>query len=196
MSGQNVFAKWLLKPSVFTLSLVPLALLVLAVAQNRYANPVEAILQGSGEWALRFLLLTLFVTPLQFLFKWLWVARLRRMLGLFAFFYVSLHLLIWLGLDLEFSLSAAIAALVEKPFITMGMVAFAGLVPLALTSNRFSVRRLGTRWKVWHSAVYLLTVLAIVHLVWQVKGSDLLEPAIYLLVLIALYLWRFARLIR
>jgi sulfoxide reductase heme-binding subunit YedZ len=196
VSGQNVFAKWLLKPSVFTLSLVPLALLVLAVAQNRYANPVEAILQGSGEWALRFLLLTLFVTPLQFLFKWLWVARLRRMLGLFAFFYVSLHLLIWLGLDLEFSLSAAIAALVEKPFITMGMVAFAGLVPLALTSNRFSVRRLGTRWKVWHSAVYLLTVLAIVHLVWQVKGSDLLEPAIYLLVLIALYLWRFARLIR
>ncbi len=196
MSGQNVLTKWALKPVVFVLGLLPLALLVLAVAQNRYANPVEAILQGSGEWALRFLLLTLSVTPLQFVFKWLWVARLRRMLGLFAFFYASLHLLIWLGLDLEFSLAAALSALMEKPFITAGMLAFAGLIPLALTSNKFSVRKLGTRWKSWHSAVYLLTVLAIVHQVWQVKGSDLLEPAIYLLILIALYSWRFSRSIK
>lgn len=196
MSRQNTLVTWLLKPSVFVICLLPVAAAMLAVAQNQYANPVEAILQSSGEWALRMLMFTLFVTPLQFWFKWGWVARLRRMLGLYAFFYASLHLAIWLALDQELDVGAAIAAVIEKPFITVGMLTFAGLLPLALTSNRFSVRKLGRRWKALHLWVYPLTVLAIVHLVWQVKGNELLEPAIYLVVLIALYSWRFGRLLK
>lgn len=196
MSRQNTLVTWLLKPSVFIVCLLPAAAATMAVAQNQYANPVEEILQVSGEWALRMLMFTLFITPFQFWFKWVWVARLRRMLGLYAFFYACLHLSIWLVLDQELDVSAAVAAVIEKPFITVGMLTFAGLLPLAVTSNRFSVRKLGRRWKSLHLWIYPLTVLAIVHLVWQVKGNELLEPAIYLLVLIALYGWRFGKLLK
>ncbi len=196
MIGRNQIIKGMLKPTVFLVCLLPLAQVLLAVSQNQFANPVEAILQSSGEWALRLLMVTLFVTPLQFWFNWAWIARLRRMLGLFAFFYACLHLLIWLALEQEFSGSAVVAALLEKPFITVGMVVFTGLLPLAVTSNRFAVRKLGRRWKALHQWVYPLTVLALVHLTWQVKGSDLLEPVIYLVVLIGLLVWRFSRVLR
>lgn len=189
--------KLFVKPTVFLACLIPLASALLALLGNRLgANPVEALLQSSGEWALRLLMLTLMVTPLQLLLKWGWVAKLRRMLGLFAFFYGCLHLAIWLALDQALDWSLAMSEILDKPFITLGLLTLTAMVPLAVTSNRFSVRKLGIGWKRLHRIIYPLTVLAIVHLVWQVKGSELIEPLVYLSVLVVLLGWRFSRLLK
>jgi len=187
----------LLKPVTFVLCLLPLLVAVYAVSQNQLgANPVESLLHLTGEWGLRLLLITLIVSPLQFLFKWSWVARLRRMLGLFAFFYAFLHMLIWLVLEQGMEWQVVWQEVLEKKFILLGFVALIGLVPLAVTSNRFSVRKLGKRWKPLHRLAYPITLLAVVHFLWQVKANDIIEPVIYLAVLMALLLWRFVRLLK
>jgi sulfoxide reductase heme-binding subunit YedZ len=187
----------LLKPAVFLACLMPLLLAVYAVAQNRLgANPVESLLHLTGIWGLRLLLITLAVTPLQFMFRWTWVAKLRRMLGLFAFFYACLHMLIWLVLDMGLQWHRVWREIVEKQFIAVGFIALFGLLLLALTSNRFSIRRLGRRWKSLHKLVYPLTLLAIVHFLWQVKANNVFEPLMYLGALLLLLGWRFYKLLK
>lgn len=184
------------KPVVFLVCLIPLCLAVYGVASNKFVDPVESLLLMTGEWGLRLLLITLCVTPVQFIFKWAGVARLRRMLGLFSFFYATLHLSVWVVLDQGLNLADALSAIVEKKFITFGIIVWLGLLLLAVTSNRFSVRRLGRRWKKLHNWVYLLAVLAVVHFIWQVKASEVLEPSVYLGFLGVLLGWRFFRMVR
>ena len=177
----------LIKPAVFIICLIPLAMAVYAVASNRMgANPIEGVLHVTGEWGLRFLLITLSVTPLQFTFNWLWVARLRRMLGLYAFFYATLHLTIWVVLDQGLELGTVLREIVEKKYILVGIIALLTMLPLALTSNRWAIRKLGKKWKPLHRLVYPLTLLAIVHFLWQVRAKDVGEPAIYLAIFLFL----------
>jgi methionine sulfoxide reductase heme-binding subunit len=174
------------KPPVFLLCLVPLGLLVAgAIAGGLGANPVEAITHTTGEWALRLLLVTLAMTPLKRLVGHPWPIRFRRMLGLFAFFYACLHLSAYLWLDQGFDGQAILEDLVKRPYITVGFAAFVLLVPLALTSTRVMVRRLGRRWQVLHRAVYAVAILGVLHFAWLVK-ADLFEPAVYALILCAL----------
>ena len=186
----------LLKPLVFVLCLIPFGMAAYGVVSGKFVDPVESLLLISGEWGLRLLLVTLCVTPVQFIFKWPGAAKLRRMLGLFAFFYATAHLMIWVILDQGFDISDALSAVVEKPFITFGIVVWLGLLLLAVTSNRFAVRRLGRNWKKLHSWVYLLAVVAVVHFVWQVRAAEILEPTVYLAVLTLLLAWRFVRLVK
>ena len=178
------------KPLVFLLCLLPLAVLAwAAVTDGLGANPVEALIHGTGDWALRFLLLTLAMTPLKRLLGQPWPIRFRRMLGLFAFFYACLHLLTYAWIDQGFDWPGILQDVVKRPYITVGLAAFLLLVPLAVTSTRAMVRRLGRRWKSLHRAVYAIGVLAVVHFLWLVK-ADLLEPGIYALILVILMLAR------
>ena len=133
---------------------------------------------------------------MQLYLRWNAVAKLRRMLGLFAFFYALLHFAVWLVLDQQLSFSSALADVIDKKYITVGMVVLLGLLALALTSNRWSVRKLGVRWKMLHRIVYPLSVLTIVHYLWQVRANDVLEPALYLAVLLVLLVMRFIRMIK
>ena len=196
MSGVSINFSRLLKPLVFVACLIPFGMAVLGVASNKFVDPVESLLLMSGEWGLRLLLVTLCVTPLQTIFKWPGVAKLRRMLGLFVFFYATVHLLVWLILDQELDVGAAVSAIVEKKFITLGIIVWIGLLILAVTSNRFSTRKLWRKWKKLHSWVYMLAVLAVVHFIWQVRANELLEPTAYLGGLAVLLLWRFIRLVK
>ncbi|NMF90164.1 sulfite oxidase heme-binding subunit YedZ [Aromatoleum petrolei] len=176
-----------IKSALFALCLIPLAY----YAQRWFddalgANPIEAITRASGEWTLRFLLITLAVTPLRKLTGLNWLIRLRRTLGLFAFFYASLHFTTYVWLDQFFDLQAMARDIMKRPFITVGFAAFVLLVPLALTSNNYAIRRLGgRRWQSLHCSVYAIGILAIVHYWWLVK-ADILEPMIYGLILAAL----------
>lgn len=178
--------RWLLKPLVFMAGLVPLALLVEALlADDLGPNPVETVLHTTGDWALRFLLITLAMTPLRRLTgQGIWL-RLRRMLGLFCFFYATLHFLTWLGLDREFAWTGVVEDVVKRPYITLGFLAFMLLIPLAATSTKGMMRRLGTAWRRLHRMIYLIAVLAVIHFLWLVK-ADLLEPLLYGAVLLLL----------
>jgi sulfoxide reductase heme-binding subunit YedZ len=175
------------KPAVFALALVPLGHLAWRAVQHRLgANPLEAVTHGTGDWALRFLLLTLALTPARALTGWNQIARFRRMLGLFAFFYASLHLLTYLWFDQFFSWPDILHDIPKRPFITAGFFAFVALVPLAATSTAGMVRRLGgRRWQALHRLVYLAAVAAVVHYWWLVK-ADLSSPRFYLLLLLGL----------
>ncbi|MEM7208264.1 MAG: protein-methionine-sulfoxide reductase heme-binding subunit MsrQ [Pseudomonadota bacterium] len=146
----------------------------------------------TGEWALIFLVLTLSMTPLQSWIKKPWPILIRRMLGLYAFFYACLHFMTYLWLDQFFDWPAMLADLFKRPYIAVGFAALVVMIPLALTSNKFAIRKLGRRWRPLHLAVYPIAVLVMLHYVWLVK-ADLLEPAIYLLILISLL---FVRLIK
>jgi len=144
------------------------------------------VTRGLGTWALNFLLITLTVTPLRRLAGWVWLAPLRRMLGLYAFFYATLHLLAYLWLDQFFDWHAIMKDILKRPFITIGMISFALLVPLAATSNGFAIRRLGgRRWRELHRTVYAIAILAVLHFAWMVK-ADLSEPLLYALGVAAL----------
>ncbi|MCB1735229.1 MAG: sulfoxide reductase heme-binding subunit YedZ [Gammaproteobacteria bacterium] len=149
------------------------------------ANPVEAITHRTGSWGLRFLLLTLAITPFRRLTGWSRILRVRRMLGLYAFFYVSIHFAIWLILDHFFDWQEIVTDIIKRPYITVGFVAFVLLVPLAITSTDAMIRRLGRRWRQLHQAVYLIAVLGVLHFLWLVK-ADWREPVVYGLVLIGL----------
>lgn len=158
------------------------------------ANPIEAVTRTLGDWTLNFLLITLTVTPLRRLTGWNWLLRLRRMLGLFTFFYACLHVTSYLWLDQFFDWTEIATDIVKRPFITAGFVAFTLLIPLAATSNNFMVRRLGgRRWQALHRSVYLIAVLGVLHYSWMVK-RDLALPLLYAAILAVLLgvraLWR------
>jgi sulfoxide reductase heme-binding subunit YedZ len=186
----------LLKALLFLLCLIPLARLAWGLYQdNLGANPIEALTRGLGTWALNFLLITLCVTPLRRITGWHWLIRLRRMLGLYVFFYAALHLTSYLWLDQFFDWAAILKDILKRPFITVGMISFALLVPLAATSNNVAIRKLGGRqWVQLHRGVYAIAILATLHYVWLVK-LDVLIPAIYALGVAALLglraFWRY-----
>ena len=180
-----------LKPAVFALALVPFVLLVVrAFSDDLGANPVEKIEHVTGLWALRFLLITLSITPLRRLTHWNTPARLRRMLGLFVFFYVCLHFSTWLVFDHSLNLAEMLKDIRKRPYITVGFSAFLLLIPLAVTSTNAMVKRLGgLRWRRLHSMVYVIGTLAILHFLWLVK-ADKREPIFYGVILITLLVLR------
>ncbi len=172
-----------IKPILFTLCLLPFASLTFGIIQNDLGpNPVEAALHATGEWSLRLLLITLTMTPLRRMLGQPWPIQLRRMLGLFTFFYASLHFTLWLWVDQAFSWANIINDITERPYITVGFMAWLLLLVLAVTSNHYSIKRLGKSWKSLHRAVYVATIFGVLHFIWLVK-ADWLEPLIYALIL-------------
>ncbi|TCV81323.1 sulfoxide reductase heme-binding subunit YedZ [Methylomonas methanica] len=169
-----------LKALVFLTALLPLALLMAAAWQdNLGANPIEKITHNTGYWTLTLLLISLGVTPLRQLSGANWLFRLRRMLGLFAFFYACLHFLTYLVLDQFFDWSAIAKDILKRPYITVGFAAFVLLIPLAVTSTNAMQRRLGGKnWKRLHSLVYLIASAGVVHFAWLVK-KDLSRPLLF-----------------
>jgi len=184
-----------LKAIVFLLALVPLARLAtgaLFFPDWLGANPAEFITRSLGDWTLRFLLITLAVTPVRKLSGWHWLANLRRMLGLYAFFYGLVHLSSYVAFDHVFDVVAILKDIVKRPFITVGFTALVLLVPLAITSTNRMVQRLGAkRWLALHRLVYVIAPLGVLHFWWMVK-RDITEPAIYGLVLAVLLGYRVA----
>jgi len=182
------------KPIVFLLCLVPATLVVtdaLELTGRLGANPVEEIQDRFGIWALRFIMIALAVTPLRRVSGWNWLSRYRRMLGLFAFFYVLMHFLTWLILDQGVLLSAIVEDIAKRPFITIGFAALVLLTAMAVTSPVVMRRRLGKRWQTLHNSVYVIGVLGVWHYWWQVK-KDFTDPLIYaviLSVLLGLRIW-------
>lgn len=174
------------KSFLFVAALLPLAYLsagAFLFPDWLGTNPAETITRSNGDWALRLLLLTLTVTPMRQLSGWAWLLRLRRQIGLFAFFYVLLHVSSYVSFDHVFDVGEIFRDIVKRPFITVGFAAFVMLTPLALTSTNAMVRRLGARrWQVLHRLVYLIAPLAVLHFWWMVK-RDLTEPIIYALLL-------------
>jgi sulfoxide reductase heme-binding subunit YedZ len=186
----DMLLRRLVKPLLFAACLVPFVLLVhAALTDGLGANPIETVTHSTGEWTLRLLLVSLAMTPLRRLLGHAWPIRLRRMLGLFAFFYACLHFLAWAWLDQQWLPQAILADIAERPYITVGFIAWLLLIPLALTSTRGSMRRLGRRWKRLHRSVYLVGILGVVHYLWLVK-ADLLEPIVYAVLLGLLLLSR------
>jgi sulfoxide reductase heme-binding subunit YedZ len=169
-----------LKPAVFVGALGPLAALLLRACERRLgANPIAAALNRLGLVALIFLVLTLAVTPLKTLFGWTWPARLRRMLGLFAFFYATLHFLTYAGLDQLLDVRAVLEDIAKRPFILVGFSAWLLLIPLAVTSTKGMLQKLGfKRWKALHRSVYPIAALGALHFYWRVK-KDTREPLAY-----------------
>ena len=186
------------KPLVFSLSLLPLAWLFWRFWSDQLGvNPVETLSHRTGDWSLRFLLLTLAVTPLRRLTGWNGAQRFRRMLGLFAFFYACLHFLVYLIFDQFFDLSAILADITKRPYITVGFAAFVLLIPLAVTSTQRMIKRLGRHWSRLHRLVYLIAMLGVLHYLWLVK-ADLREPLLYAAILgvllgYRLWWWRMRR---
>ena len=187
--------RFIWKPLVFVASLIPFALVVgdlFGITGTLGANPVEEIQDRCGNWGLRYILIALSVTPLRTISHWNWLVRFRRMLGLFAFFYVLMHFLTWLFLDQGFLLSAITEDIVKRPFITIGFAAFLILIALTATSTSGMRRRLGRRWQQLHNWVYIAAILGVWHYWWQVK-LDASDPAVYAAILSALLgyrLWR------
>lgn len=180
------------KPLVFAVSLLPLAWMVWLGWQDQLgANPVETLSHRTGDWSLRFLLLTLAVTPLRRLNGWNWLQRFRRMLGLFAFFYVCLHFSVYLVFDQFFDGRAIVADIAKRPYITVGFAGWLLLIPLAVTSTNGMIKRLGRNWQRLHRLVYLIGALGVLHYLWLVK-ADITEPLVYagvLTVLLGYRLW-------
>jgi sulfoxide reductase heme-binding subunit YedZ len=181
------------KPVVFTLCLLPLVILLLRAFELRGfglgANPIEELLHQLGRWGLKFLLLSLTITPLRRWTGWNWLIRFRRMLGLFAFFYIVLHFLTYAILDQGLDIAAVTEDIIKRPYITLGMAGLLLLIPLALTSTKGMMRRLGKRWQKLHRLVYIIAAIAVWHFYWQVK-LDTLDATIYAIVLAVLLLTR------
>jgi sulfoxide reductase heme-binding subunit YedZ len=182
------------KAPVFAAALGPIAWLVWAAwADALGANPISEITNETGTWTLRFLVITLAITPVRRLTGWNWLVRYRRMLGLFAFFYGSLHFLTYIWLDQFFDVHSMVKDVMKRPFITMGFTAFVLLVPLALTSTTGWIRRLGgRRWQMLHRLVYVSAAAGVIHYWWLVK-ADTRRPIRYALIvgglLLARVLW-------
>jgi len=188
--------RWL-KPVVFVASLLPLAWLGWQAAYGSLGvNPVETLNRTLGDWALRFLLLALAVTPLRQWTHWAPLARLRRMMGLFAFFYVCLHLVSYVGVDLFFDWAALWKDVVKRTYITLGMGCFVLLLPLALTSTDGMIRRLGGKtWRKLHKLVFPAAILGVAHF-WMMVKADLREPLVYAVILAVLLGWRLRTFVR
>lgn len=191
-------ASWskLAKPLVFAAALAPFIYLVWSLLTGGLGpNPIDILTDNTGTLAIRMLLISLCVTPLRYLLKQTWPLRFRRMLGLFAFFYAFLHVSIYMVLDQQLDISLIWEDLAERPYILAGTVAFLLLLPLAITSTRKMVRRLGKRWTLLHRGVYLASTAAVIHYVWLAKG-DLIEPFVYLGLLMLLLGYRFVNILR
>ncbi|MDE1008483.1 MAG: protein-methionine-sulfoxide reductase heme-binding subunit MsrQ [Paraburkholderia fungorum] len=187
-------ARWIVpaKIAVFIAAWYPLARIVLFGMIDRLgANPIEFITRSTGLWTLVFLCITLSVTPLRRLTGIPALVRFRRMLGLYAFFYATLHFTTYLWFDKWFDVAAILKDIGKRPFITVGFAAFVLLIALAVTSPRAMVRKLGRRWQALHRAIYLIGGLAILHFWWMKAGKhDLVLPKIYGAVMVALLGWR------
>jgi sulfoxide reductase heme-binding subunit YedZ len=183
-------SKWT-KVAIFLICLIPFADLVWrSIHSELGANPVEFLQHATGDWTLRFLIFTLCITPLRKLFNLPDLIRFRRMLGLFAFSYVCLHFITYLGPDQQFDLAGMWKDVVKRPFITVGFTAFVLLIPLAITSTAGWIRRLGgKRWQMLHRSIYFAAVLGVIHYYWLVK-SDVREPLFYGALVAILLLWR------
>ena len=190
MKSFNPPVKWIKIP-VFLLCLLPvLHLLWRGLHQELGANPVEAITDTTGDWTLRFLVITLAITPVRKIANQPWLIRFRRMFGLFAFFYACLHFTTYIWLDQYFDLRSMLKDVAKRPFITAGFTAFVLLIPLALTSTTGWIRRLGgARWQKLHRLIYLSGIAGAIHYYWKVK-SDVREPVFYLVVVLLLLAFR------
>ena len=182
--------KWT-KVAVFLICLIPFAdLLWRFITGNLGINPVETLQRGTGDWTLRFIVFTLCITPFRKLFKLPDLIRFRRMLGLFAFFYVCLHFLTYLGPDQSFDLAGMWKDVAKRPYITVGFTAFVLLIPLAITSTTGWIRRLGgKRWQMLHRSIYVAAVCGVLHYYWLVR-SDVRKPVFYGALVAILLLWR------
>ena len=183
-------SKWT-KAALFLLCLGPLATIVLPFLTHAIIpDPLQFIQHGTGDWALRFLVITLTITPLRQFLHLPELIRLRRMLGLYAFFYACLHFATYLVFDKIFDLHEIWKDVYKRPFITMGFLAFTLLIPLAITSTAGWIRRLGgRRWRILHRAIYISAVCAVIHYYWLVK-SAVIRPLTYAAIVGVLLLWR------
>ena len=180
----------LIKPVIFLLCLIPFAALLWGAINDQLGtNPVETMTHETGEWTLRFLLLTLTITPLRRLLRQNWLIKLRRMTGLYTFFYACLHFLTYIWFDHYFDWKEIMLDIPKRPFITVGFVAFVLLIPLAFTSTNGMMKRLKKKWSALHSLVYVIAVLGILHFLWLVK-ADTLEPVVYACILLVLLGYR------
>jgi sulfoxide reductase heme-binding subunit YedZ len=188
--------RFVYKPLVFVAGLSPLVWLTLrgfeVIGPSLGADPTKLTLHLLGKTALNFLMLTLMVTPVRQLTGFTHILRIRRMLGLFAFFYALLHFTIYLGLDQYFDMASVTKDIVKRPYITIGFTALLMLIPLAVTSTNKMMRRLGRRWQTLHRLVYVITILGVWHYYWQVK-KDVREPLLYAGVLALLLGYRAMR---
>lgn len=190
----DTFLRRWLKPAAFAISLLPFFWWgYRALGGQLGANPIEATTRYFGDWALRFLLIALAVTPVRLLAKWNGIARLRRMLGLFAFFYVTLHVMSYVGLDLFFDMRLLVQEIIKRRYITVGMFALVILIALALTSTDAMTRRLGgRRWRRLHSLVYPAAIAGVIHYYMMVRAG-FIEPLTYGLILAALFAVRIVK---
>src|SRR5574343_763076 len=182
----------LIKTAVFIACLLPAARLLWAAYHGDFGlNPVEFVQRWTGSWTFNLLLITLCVTPLRTISQWHWLLRLRRMLGLFCFFYACLHFLSFIGFDPSFVLEDIAKDVFKRPFVSVGFAAFILLIPLAATSNNWAIRELGgRRWQDLHRNIYLIGILATLHYFWLVKATALLWPLAYSVALAVLLGWR------
>lgn len=182
----------LIKMAVFIVCLLPLGRLLWAAYTDDFgANPVEFVQRWTGSWTFNLLLITLCVTPLRTMTQWHWLLRLRRMLGLFCFFYACLHFLSFIGFDHSFEVNEIAKDIFKRPFVSLGFAAFILLIPLAATSNNWAIRKLGGRkWQELHRNIYLIGILAALHYFWLVKATALLWPLAYSVALAILLGWR------
>jgi methionine sulfoxide reductase heme-binding subunit len=182
------------KPAAFVLCTLPFIWLLFRVLTGRLGiNPVEDLTLTTGIWALRFLVFTLLITPIRRLTGWNRIIQYRRMLGLFAFFYASLHFAIYIGVDQFFAFDLILKDIVKRPFITMGFTAFVLMIPLAVTSTKGWIRRLGRRWQLLHRLIYVSAIAAAVHYLWKVKvmiGSPVYYAAGITLLLAFRIVWQ------
>lgn len=185
-----------IKAVVFAACLIPFArLVILGFGDGLGANPIEYITHSTGWWTLTFLMITLAVTPVRRLFNQPWMLRLRRMLGLYTFFYASLHFITYIWLDQFFDGPEIVKDVIKRPFITFGFAAFVLLIPLATTSTNAMVKRLGARrWQWLHRLVYLIATLGVIHFWWLVK-LDVDEPLLFALILAGLLIARLLNLL-
>ncbi|PHS70260.1 MAG: sulfoxide reductase heme-binding subunit YedZ [Methylophaga sp.] len=184
-----------LKLGVFLISLLPAIWLIYALFTHQLGvNPIETLTRETGLWALKFLVLTLTITPLRWLVGWNFLASIRRMLGLYVFFYALIHMLLYLWLDQFFDIEEIIKDIIKRPFITIGFFTFSALIPLVVTSNNAMVKKIGgKRWKRLHKLTYFIAVASCIHFYMLVK-ADKLEPLQYGLVvfiLLAIRLYKY-----
>lgn len=192
LNPDNRQVTWL-KVGLFVLALLPFVRLVsFALLDRLGANPVEFITRNTGDWTLYFLCIGLTITPLRKLTNWNWLIKFRRMMGLYAFFYASLHFLTFLWFDHFFDLDEMWKDVIKRPFITVGFIAFVCLIPLALTSTNRMVRWLGgKRWQMLHKLVYGIVSLGVLHYWWMKAGKhDFAQPLLFLIIVGILFLAR------
>lgn len=183
-----------IKGALFFACLIPLIRLIWFGINNQLGtNPIEFITHSTGTWTLNFLLITLCITPLRQLSGWSWLIKLRRMVGLYVFFYACLHFITYIWLDQFFDVAAIVKDVIKRPFITVGFAAFILLIPLAITSTNAMLKKLGGKhWQSLHRLIYLIAILGVLHFWWLVK-KDITEPLIYAVILASLLGYRVMR---